>query len=376
MKKEPIWVIGMMSGTSFDGIDASLLQTDGTKICAFSENFFLPYPAQISQSLRKLTAPNHKFTISELLNLENEITKLHIQAVNLLKEQVLDKQGELPKIKLIGFHGQTIFHDPENQQTWQIGDSSLLAHATKIDVIANFRKNDILAGGKGAPLAPLYHETLMQNFSKPVAVINIGGISNITYFGTEKSQDCAFDIGPGNCLIDDFVHEKMGLNFDKNGEIARSGNANEALLKEWLKDPYFAAPTPKTLDRGYFSAKYDEKTNPKDFLASLTRFTAMSIANSMKLLPNEHPEICFLSGGGRKNLFLFELIQTELNKLGIQTKNIDEIIINDLKIDGDFVESQAFAFLAARSFFGLPTSNPHFTGSKFSCVGGNFYFAV
>ncbi len=333
---EPIWAMGLMSGTSLDGIDAALILTDGITLYDKGDSLYMPYPSEFQNQLRSVlgqeTAP------PEIIR---KSTQFHLNAVQAL----LNKTSH--PVKIIGYHGQTIFHAPP--KTVQFGCAQTIVDAIGVPVVHDFRVDDCLAGGQGAPLVPLYHQTLMQKTDHPVVVINIGGVSNLTYI--DDHVLIAGDIGPGNALINDVMIRDFDQPYDTDGALAAKNHANAALLKEWLKDPYFSMPFPKSLDRDHFS-KNKECLSGAEAIATLTEFTIQSIRRSFNLLPKP-PKAVYLCGGGAKNKTIAQ---------GLTPCAILE--------DSDMIEAQAFAYLAVRVQRGLPTSFPSTTGCKFPVCGG------
>jgi anhydro-N-acetylmuramic acid kinase len=344
-----------MSGTSLDGVDAAIIKSDGYDICRTITGFTKPFPEKLRSDLRKLIAGEN----TDLLRIEREFTLFHAEIVNELLQK---NQLSYKDIDLVGFHGQTIIHRPAEAITQQIGDGSLLAHLTKINVVNDFRRRDMAAGGQGAPLAPLYHKTIVDSFLKPVMVVNIGGVSNVTYI--DEDQILAFDTGPGCALIDDFIWNNSKIQYDEGGKIARTGKVNQEILDKLLSHEFFKKSPPKSLDRNEFSSQIN--LSLADGLATLTAFTAKVIAMSSRFL-SKNPVNWFVAGGGRHNDYLMELISKEVM---VKVMKIDE-----LSIDGDLLEAQAFAYLAIRSYLGLSLSLPATTGVSSEVSGGAFYRA-
>lgn len=351
---EPIWALGFMSGTSLDGIDAAFLLSDGTRIMDRGPTRFLPYTAEFRQQLKNCFGqPVRTSLIQES---ERQLTQLH---ADLASKMIADSSL---KPHLIGFHGQTIFHAPPH--TLQIGDGPLLANLTGVNVVYDFRTNDCLNGGQGAPLVPVYHQALTVEMSKPLAVLNIGGVSNITGIG-EGSNLIAFDTGPGNALIDDYVFAVYNQPFDASGNIAARGRADKELVNHWLKDPFFQKSYPKSLDRDHFAAvvkPYLFDLSADDAVATLTLFTAESIILACEQLL-EKPKQLILCGGGAKNTTLIQWLRQGLPQITVLTAD-------SLGWNGDFIEAEAFAFLAIRHFYALPLSFPLTTGVKVPLTGG------
>jgi anhydro-N-acetylmuramic acid kinase len=363
-----ITTIGLMSGTSSDGIDASIIKSDGENEVHFIGNFFLAYEENVKIKIRSLKEKINLISDLnknklEIATLEREITLLHAKTVDLItKKNKIDKS----KIDLIGFHGHTIFHNFAEKKTIQIGDGKLLAQLTNSNVVNNFRENDINNGGQGAPLVPIFHK-LLQNkldLKKPILIVNIGGISNVTYIGQEK-EIVSLDTGPGNCLIDKILQlkSKNKKQFDKNGAIAFSGSIDKNILESYLNDPYYDSLPPKSLDINDFSISPLRSLSLEDSVSTLSELTALTIVNSLSFF-SVKPKKIILCGGGRKNKYIFERIKQLSN---IPTNNIDEYNIN-----GDFIESQAFAYLAIRSFLKKHISFPETTGVSRPSTGGVF----
>lgn len=351
-----------MSGTSADGVDAALIETDGTTIQSLGPSCFIPYSKDLKKTILSFygSCPGpHVKALSVTL------TEKHVEAVSILinKAQLLAKD-----IDVIGFHGQTLFHRPARKkndkgETFQVGEGDLLASLTKIPVIEQFRINDMAYGGQGAPLVPLYHQALVQDLSKPLLVINIGGVANVTWVGEGEENLIAFDTGPGNGLIDDWVYENKYLPWDEAGKIAAKGKVNEALLKKWLMHPYFSQRPPKSLDRLTFrDCLNDVKLlSFEDGVATLTCFTAEALHKGFDHLP-ARPLFCLVAGGGAHNPTLLRMMEA---RCGIIIKNTSE-----LGWDGDALEAQAFGFLAVRSLKNLPISLPGTTGVPYPLTGG------
>jgi len=357
--------IGLMSGTSGDGVDAAYIETDGHGFVQAGEAITLPYTTDFRRRLMAVMGnpddasdvPDH----AALSEIEQELTDLHTQAVDILLTQMGKRADE---IDIIGFHGQTIFHDPANRKTLQIGDGARLAAATGIDVVNDFRSADVSAGGQGAPIASLYHAAIASAWEKPCAIVNIGGVANVTYLGPDD-EIYACDIGTGSALIDDAMQEFFGLPHDMDGGIAATGNVNEALLKTWLADEFFALPAPKSLDRNHFKTLCDvSNLMPDDAIATLTEFTARAIAKSAELFPAV-PRTWYITGGGRKNKYL-------MTRIAAATPATVKDI-NDMGWDGDALESQAWGYLPVRHVLNLPLSLPSTTGVPVPTCGGVFH---
>ena len=359
---EKMTVIGLMSGTSIDGVDAALLVTDGIEVFARGRPCHIPYRGEFRARLRAgvdlAAAVGKKITDEAFEALEKELTDWHARAV---QKTLQENEKRTSDIDLIGFHGQTLFHAPERQFTWQLGDGAMLAGMTGIDVVGDFRTNDIKHGGEGAPLLPVYHQTLFRERAEkdPVAVLNIGGVSNLTWLGGDNIL--AFDCGPGNALMDDFIHVREGRAFDQGGALAAAGKPNKTILKTWIKHPYFSTAPPKSLDRNAFQVNELAKLSTEDGLATLAAFTIAAIAKSANYFERP-PKTWFVTGGGRHNKTLMVGLR---KKLGA-----DVLPIEDAGFDGDLLEAEGFGYLAVRSVRGLPLSLPTTTGVDKPRSGG------
>ena len=357
-----LYSLGLMSGTSMDGIDVSIIKSDGEQFLELVDDIYINYDNQLKLKLKKIidlcTSKNQFSKLSKEINeLEKEITLYHVKACKLII-----KKNKNTKIDLISFHGQTILHKPEKGYSIQIGDPQLLSKHTNTTVVSNFRENDLLNGGQGAPLTPIYHQLILTRIKSklPSAVINIGGISNITYMD-KYNKIASFDTGPGNYLIDEWVRSKTKKEFDNDGLIAKSGQTDEGILKNFLSNPYYKKKIPKSLDVKDFNLQSLDKLSLEDGCATLSMLTVRSICmalNSFKIKPN----LILFSGGGRKNKYIFDNIKKEFS--------CSVKLIDDFKINGDFVESQAFAYLAIRSYLKKFITFPSTTGVKKPCLGG------
>ncbi len=362
-----------------DGIDVAMLKTDGETVSAFGPARTFAYAdkdravlAAAMDAAGTLTARDQR--PGPLVAAERLVTQRHIEAVR----QFLDETGlAAGDIDLVGFHGQTVFHDPARRLTVQLGDGAGLARALGIDVAWDFRAADVAAGGQGAPLAPVFHRALARHarLDLPVAVLNIGGVANVTWIGPEgleieKSESIdpaagaliAFDTGPGNALIDDWMHKKAGLGFDRNGDIARSGVLpDDGTLSTLMANSFFQVPAPKSLDRNNFSITPIDHLRLADGARLLVDFTVSSIALAPASFPAP-PKAWIITGGGRHNGFMMEVLRGHL-----QTP---VHIAEEIGLDGDAVEAQAFAYLAARTATGKPLTFPGTTGVDAPMSGG------
>ena len=362
--------LGLMSGTSMDGIDASIINSNGEDKYDVVFDHYFEYDEEIYRELinirDKIKSPENLRDNSILLNsLEKKITLFHAKICSqIIEECRLD-------VDIIGFHGQTIFHSADKKISRQLGDGNLLSNLLRKKVIYNFRKNDIINGGEGAPLAPIFHHLLVkQNEIKlPVCILNIGGIANITIVSTEDPNDLkSYDIGPGNCLLDEWVRKHSKERFDKNGTLAKSGKTNKIILNQAIDN----FDNIKKINNLSFDVKdvdlnFVRGLSLEDGLSTLIEFTASiiydSIINETKFIKDKNLNI-LVCGGGRKNLSLIDRIKKKL------PSNINLNLIDKYKINGDFVESQAFAYLAIRSYLEKPISFPKTTNVEKPCSGG------
>jgi anhydro-N-acetylmuramic acid kinase len=345
--------IGLMSGTSMDGIDAAFLETDGEAHLTIGAHASTRYPHDLRRTLLSLPP-----TGVDLSGVEREVTDLHCLAVRSLCES---RRINLATIDVIGFHGQTILHAPQDGRTWQLGDGQRMADSLGRTVVNNFRQNDMNHGGQGAPLAPAYHRALVHScrIPQPIAILNIGGVSNVTLIDGELLYAC--DCGPGNALIDDWVSVHCGVPYDEGGKIAAAGQINDRALTILLSNAYFQQPGPKSLDRNAFSAEPVSELSPEDGAATLAAFTAAAIAAEAQRLPCA-PRGWIVVGGGRLNEYLLAELRRRLSA--------PVRIAEELGWTGDAIEAQAFGYLAVRSILQLPLSWPSTTGVSRPVSGG------
>lgn len=352
-----------MSGTSMDGIDLALIESDGEGVIHRQEFLTIPYKNEFKNHLRSLIYGSP--SLLQIKQVENELTLINADLIN---DFLKDKNIKANEIDVIGFHGHTILHTPEQQITWQIGNGHLLAHKTGINVVSDFRTHDIMLGGQGAPLVPIYHFHLFHDRPHPTAVLNIGGISNITYFDAKHENNIqAFDVCFGNAPLDDIMHEKFNLHFDEDGALAKSGKIDEAITKEILRHDIFHKKPPKSFDRDDFSEiiKSISALKTEDALATLTHIHARAVAINIDFF-DQKPKELLICGGGRKNSAIIDEMKKCLP--GIAVRSTEEININ-----GDSIEAEAFAFLAIRKLRNLPISFTKTTGTKEDSCGGVFY---
>ena len=368
--------LGLMSGTSLDGVDVSIIESDGIKEYSSIFDRYFEYDNQIIEKLLKIRGKLSSFqdlksNEKEIINLEKEITLFHARAVEIVLKEFKSS------IDLIGFHGQTIFHEPKMKITKQLGDGKLLSQLTKKKVVYNFRENDLTNGGQGAPLTPIFHNILANkinekfNLGFPIYILNIGGISNITITADKnnlwnKDKIYAYDIGPGNCLIDDWIRNNSKKKFDKGGSIAKSGKLDKLILNQALENFSTVDNYEKSLDVKDFDIFFAKGLSLEDGTKTITEFTAKLISNGINYinsLDQSFSNNWLVCGGGRKNEYLLERIRKN-------HKEINLVPIEKYGINGDFIESQAFAFLAIRSLKGKPISFPTTTRCKQPLTGG------
>ena len=365
--------LGLMSGTSMDGVDASIIQTDGKSKYEVILDKYFEYPESIYNDLVTLRdkikiSKDLKKLQKQIKSIEKDITIFHAESV----EKILKKTRL--NVDFIGFHGQTIFHNSKEKITKQLGDGKFLSKLTKKKVVYNFRQNDLKNGGEGAPLTPIFHKLIVEKkkIKTPVIIINLGGITNYTLIWQDKeipSQNhlLSADTGPGNCLIDQWIRKKTDMPYDKKGKIAKLGNIDKKIIGKLLN----THPFKKSYDIKDFNLTLIKKLSLEDGAATLIEYTADSLIGSILDFLEDaqwYKTInILLCGGGRKNNFLVSRIK---KKVLTSKTNRPVKLIDSLGIDGDFVESQAFGYLAIRSYLGLPISFPETTGCIKSCTGG------
>ncbi|MBL41108.1 MAG: anhydro-N-acetylmuramic acid kinase [Rhodospirillaceae bacterium] len=348
--------IGLMSGTSLDGVDAAIIKTDGKNLIDTGPAITLEYNKNFKSSLFSIMGNQNK-TSKKVLDIEYKLTKYHIEVVRKL---MYSNNLNSKDIDIIGFHGQTISHDPSKKFTLQIGNPIQLANKLGINVVSNMRTADIDAGGQGAPLVPIYHNKCFKKFDFPFIVLNIGGVSNVTWINSNNLL--AFDTGPGNSIIDDWVRFSLGIQYDDSGNLAKKGRSITKLVQELLKNDFFHMPPPKSIDRDYFNYKLIPKNlSPEDGAATAVDLIARSIKKSEIFFPIK-PSLCIVSGGGRKNASIMSCLSSSLS---FPVKNIDTFGLR-----GDFIEAEAVAYLAVRRIINLPTTFPETTGCKIPTSGG------
>ena len=362
--------LGLMSGTSGDGVDASIILSNGSSKYEVIKDKYYEYDSQIYQEIHDLKEKINN--LNDLKNLSKELSDLE-RKITLFHAQVVKEIEGEKKVDIVGFHGQTIYHNAKEKISRQLGDGQLLSQLTKKKIIFNFRKNDIKNGGEGAPLTPVFHQLIATKykFDLPTCILNIGGISNITIIRKPVGSYSftSRDIGPGNCMIDSWVRKNSNFKFDKDGLLASARNRNDIILEQ-VQELFSNRLNKKKLsfDVNDFDVSFARGLSLEDGARTLTDFTANIVGNaiiSFLSKSNNYSSKVLLCGGGRKNKILIEKIKNILKNIIVQP-------IDDYGINGDFIESQAFAFLAIRSFLKLPISFPETTGCLIPCSGGEY----
>lgn len=356
--------IGLMSGTSLDGVDVALIETDGERVGGFGPTGYRAYSDSERSLLRQaladaVTLTNRNERPGALAQAEQLITQVHAEAVDgFLRSNNLSPSD----IDIVGFHGQTVLHRPDQRLTVQIGDGHALAKTLGIPVVFDLRAADVSAGGQGAPLVPIYHRALVQmkGPTEPTVVVNVGGVANITYLDNETLIAC--DTGPGNALLDDFMLRMTGEAVDRDGRMAAKGRVDENWIARAMNRPFFSRPAPKSLDRNDFAAITLDGVTAEGGAATLTAFTATSIAHVASMLPKP-PTAWIVVGGGASNPTLMRMLSAGLGPASVLRGS-------DLGWSGDAIEAQAFAYLAVRSLKGLPLTYPGTTGISEPLSGG------
>ena len=375
MKKKIFTSLGQMSGTSMDGVDLSLIETDGYDYFKQKSNKYYEFNDQLYRDLIFLrecvkNSDDLQKNSSIVSEIEKKFTLFNAKIIS----EFLNREGIKPD--LIGLHGQTIYHNVKYKISKQIGDANLLSQLTKSTVINKFRQEDLDNGGQGAPLTPIFHflisKQIKDNYKLdyPINIINIGGITNVTTVLNNQNIERdihAYDIGPGNCLIDEWIRKNSNQKFDKNGSIALSGKVNELILNQ-AKDNFEIPTLKESMDINDFDITFAKGLSLEDGCATLTEFTAFLILEGLKKINQIHNidvNNFIICGGGRKNKSLINKISQNLSKENVIVNDIDEFNLN-----GDFIESQAFAYLAVKSFLSLPITFPNTTRCKKSSLGG------
>ena len=356
-QKRPYLVLGLMSGTSMDGVDAALLWTDGESVAEPRGFVFRPYPPAFRTALAAaLLAPEARAPA-----LEAALTDHHAETVR----ELLAATGTMAEqVALIGFHGHTVLHRPAERRTWQLGNPQRLADTDAIPVAADFRSADVAAGGEGAPLAPIYHMALAADAPKPCVFLNLGGVANVTWIGSDEEGLLAFDTGPANMLLDEWALRHTGRPVDTGGALARGGQVDNDALAAMMAAPYFNRTPPKSLDRLDFGLDSVAHLSAADGAATLVAFTAASIAAAQVHMP-ALPKVWIVGGGGRHNPMVMAALREHLSA-PVQPAEA-------WAINGDALEAEAFAYLAVRCARGLPISFPGTTGAPSPLSGGKMF---
>ena len=358
LKPGPLWSLGLMSGTSLDGVDAAILQTDGQRILQFGPTAYRPYSAQERETIR--SALGQWPGDPDVAQASETVETAHAIVLE-----------AMPRADLIGFHGQTLAHDPGGRGTHQAGDGALLAEVTGTPVVWDFRSNDVQLGGQGAPLAPFFHFACAKwiGATGPVAFLNLGGVGNVTYVdprlaGPEEPGAClAFDTGPANAPLNDLMLARRGTAQDEGGALAATGTPDQDIIDRFLAHPYFYKMPPKSLDRNAFHALSAAVgfLGDADAAATLTAAIAASVVRGTEHFPAPVARV-LVTGGGRHNATLMQMLAASLP---CPVASGDTV-----SLDGDMLEAQAFAYLAVRVLHGLPTSCHTTTGVPASVGGG------
>jgi anhydro-N-acetylmuramic acid kinase len=363
---KPLTAVGLMSGTSLDGIDAAAIRSDGEDVVEHVAAASLAYAPAERQLLGRALDDARSLHERQarpgcLAEAEAMITIRHAEAVQALLTRCGLARGV---IDVIGFHGQTVLHRPGQHLTVQLGDGAELARLTGVTVVADMRAADVAAGGQGAPLAPVYHRALAAALTgRPLVFVNIGGVANVTWIGADGHM-LAFDTGPGNALMDDWAMRHTGCPCDRDGKLAAAGVLDATAFRTLALSPYFEQPVPKSLDRNAFDVTCLEALSPADGAATLAHFTATSIARAAGWFPE--PAVSWvICGGGRHNPTLMRNIRGLVEPLGQKVKTAEEA-----GIDGDIVEAEAWAYMAVRSLKGLALTWPSTTGVPAPMTGG------
>ncbi len=361
----PTTALGIISGTSMDGIDVACVVTDGERVIKRGPGATFAYPDDVRRDLIALVQDPQRAEHGPIGDIEARVTDAHVAAVTQYLERY---RTQIDAVDVLGFHGQTIIHRPERRFTRQLFDGAMAAQHLGIDVVCRFRDADVAAGGQGAPLVPLYHRALVRGaqLAEPIMVLNLGGVGNVTYI--DGDTVIAFDTGPASALIDDWVRRHSNADYDAGGSIAASGRIDQAHLARLLGDPYFSTPAPKSLDRNHFHrlAGTVSGLSLADGAATLTAFTVAATAMAVRLVPRR-PLRWLVAGGGRLNTTIMRGLADTLQ---VPVESVDA-----LGWDGDQIEAECFGFLAARSLKGLPLSLPATTGVPYPMPGGVLFRA-
>jgi len=361
LAREKLTAIGVISGTSMDAIDVSLVTSDGHDAVSFGAGAAYPYRDATRRALQAVIADAERAAAEPLVELEAAVTADHLAAI---RSYVADRQLDWAGIDLVGLHGQTIYHRPERRFTRQLIDGQAVADVLGIPAVDRFRHADVAAGGEGAPFAPLYHRALAQRLEQPVMVLNLGGVGNVSYIDGETVV--AFDTGPASAILDDFMLRRLGRPYDADGALAASGKVHEDLVIGFMANPFFDRPAPKSLDRNDFHrrARVVEGLPDADGAATLAAFTVESLVAALRHVPRA-PRRWLVGGGGRLNRHFMASLAA---RLGVPIDPVEAV-----GWDGDALEAQIFAYFAIRSVKGLPLSLPSTTGVPHPLTGGELH---
>ena len=354
-------VIGVISGTSMDGIDVAHIDTDGGDHVLVRGGRMYPYPPELRQRLQAFLVDAARAETDPLVALDDAVTEAFGDVITaFIHDEKLDTTG----VDLIGLHGQTVYHRPERGFTRQLGRGDVLAKRLGIPVVDQFRLADVASGGQGAPLVPLYHAALARHLQQPLMVLNLGGVGNVTYL--DGDAIIAFDTGPASALIDDFVSRRFNVPYDTDGQIAARGRVDAAILAQLMANPFFALKAPKSLDRNDFHARATivETLSDVDAVATLTAFTIAALLAARAQVPRP-PVRWLVGGGGRNNRTLMDGLRAGL---GVPVEPVETVGWN-----GDLIEAECFAYLAVRTTLGLPLSLPSTTGVPKPMPGGRLW---
>ena len=361
-------VIGIMSGTSMDGVDCSYIKTDGVNFVSIINENSYKYSQNYKNELKKIIKYLNNIKLlkkKQYINkFDNIVTNKFIQ---IIKKFTKDYNIKDSSIDYIGVSGQTVLHNPKHKKTIQLGLCKKIQKRLQINIVGNFRENDIKNGGQGAPIGAFYYQYILNNYSSKSALINLGGIANICY--SHKKELIAFDLGPANALIDDLMYHFYKKNYDKKGNKAANGKLDKKLIDFYKKDIFFKLNYPKSLDREYFKKYFKQlkKLKNNNAIHTASMMTIICIDLGLKIIKKKINKL-IITGGGRKNLFLINTLKKQF-----KNKGINIVLIDSLNFNGDLLEAQAFAYLAVRCVRKLPLSLPTTTGVKKPTLGGILY---
>jgi anhydro-N-acetylmuramic acid kinase len=350
--------VGAISGTSMDGIDVALVETDGQQHVVPGPGGTYPYPSALRDRLFAVVADPERAETAPLIELDAAVSAAHGDAIDrFLADHGIDRGS----LDLIGLHGQTICHRPERRFTRQLGAGDAVAKRFGVTTVSRFRHADVAAGGEGAPLAPLYHQALAAQLPHPLMILNLGGVGNVTFI--DDDSVIAFDTGPASAMIDDFVRRRRGVAFDAGGRIAAAGKPDAALVERFAAHRFFDRPAPKSLDRNEFHSAVEalKRLSDEDGAATLVEFTVVATVSALRHVPRA-PLRWLVAGGGRHNTHIMQRLAQEL---GVPVEPVETV-----GWDGDFLEAQCFGYLAVRALLGLPLSLPTTTGAPGALTGG------